>query len=93
MPFTIDRDRLEDYNEIVKESEKKEKADISHLLTIAKALIERSGARHSSKDSDMVQRMHDLACELGAKCDVKKATGDYFSKPAMNPSTKAQDVK
>lgn len=60
-----------------------QKADISHLLTIGKALIERAGARHSSKDTDMVQRMHDLACELGAKCDVKKATGDYFSKPAL----------
>ena len=31
----------------------------------------------------MVQRMHDLACELGAKCDPKKATQDFFSKPAM----------
>lgn len=83
MPFTIDKDRSEDYNEIINASEKKEKADISHLLTIAKSLTQKAGARHSSKDSSMVQRMHDLACELGAKCDPKKATQDFFSKPAM----------
>jgi len=68
--------------EIVKES-KEGKADVLRLLSIGKVLVNQSGARHSSRDSDMVQRMHDLACELGAKCDVKKATGDYFSKPAM----------
>lgn len=53
------------------------------LLAIAKSLVQKAGARHSMGDTDMIQRMHDLACELGAKCDPKKAMGDHFSKPAM----------
>ena len=80
MSFTIYKDKIIGYEDV--ESDKK-KAGISRLLTIAKALTQKAGARHSSKDSGMVQKMHDLACELGAKCDVQKATSDYFSKPAM----------
>lgn len=35
------------------------------------AQVQKAGARHSSKDIDLIQQMHDRACELGAKCDCE----------------------
>jgi hypothetical protein len=35
------------------------------------AQVKRAGARHSAKDNDLVQQMHDRACELGAKCNCE----------------------
>jgi HK97 family phage prohead protease len=40
---------------------------------------QKAGARHSSKDNEMLQQMHDLAVELGAKCaghDDSASDGD-----------------
>lgn len=34
-------------------------------------LIQRAGARHSARDNDLVQQMHDRACDLGAKCNCE----------------------
>lgn len=36
------------------------------------ALAQKAGARHSSKDNDLIQQMHDRACELGAKCKCEE---------------------
>lgn len=36
------------------------------------AIIQRAGARHSAKDNDLVQQMHDRACDLGAKCKCEE---------------------
>lgn len=38
------------------------------------AIIQKAGARHSAKDTDLVQQMHDRACELGAKCNCEEVT-------------------
>lgn len=38
------------------------------------AIIQKAGARHSAKDTDLVQQMHDRACELGAKCKCEEVT-------------------
>lgn len=35
-------------------------------------LIQRAGARHSARDNDLVQQMHDRACDLGAKCQCEE---------------------
>lgn len=32
------------------------------------AIVQKAGARHSAKDTSMIQEMHDHACSLGAKC-------------------------
>lgn len=36
----------------------------------------KAGARHSAKDAEMVQRIHDLAVSLGAKCTEVDDSGD-----------------
>jgi hypothetical protein len=38
------------------------------------AIAQKAGARHSAKDNDLVQQMHDRACELGAKCHCETPT-------------------
>lgn len=38
------------------------------------SLVQKAGARHSAKDNDLVQQMHDQACELGAKCKCEEVT-------------------
>lgn len=38
------------------------------------AIIQKAGARHNAKDTDLVQQMHDRACELGAKCQCEEMT-------------------
>jgi hypothetical protein len=63
----------------------------------------KSGARHSSKDVEMVQKIHDLAVSLGAKCaevddsgdadaDEGKAEGDIGKPSAPAPKTYAARI-
>lgn len=73
--------------EIVKKV-KEQKANIAHLLPIARALVLRAGARHSQADVTDVQAMHDLACKLGAKCKtISDGTRTQFSTEAMKSGT------
>lgn len=45
-----------------------EKRDLDLMAEIAKA-----GARHSRRDVEMLQKVHDYACDLGAKCPGAEA--------------------
>lgn len=38
------------------------------------SLVQKAGARHSARDNDLVQQMHDRACDLGAKCNCGTPT-------------------
>lgn len=53
------------------------------MTTIERAMapiVAKAGARHSTKDMDLVQQMHDTACALGASCggdeDMTKAEAE-----------------
>jgi hypothetical protein len=37
-------------------------------------MVQKAGARHSSADNDLIQQMHDRACELGARCNCEGMT-------------------
>jgi hypothetical protein len=37
-------------------------------------LVQKAGARHSARDNDLIQQMHDRACELGARCNCETPT-------------------
>lgn len=41
------------------------------LLPLAK-MVTKAGARHSRQDTNILQQLHDMAVELGAKCNHEK---------------------
>jgi hypothetical protein len=52
------------------------------------AQVQRAGARHSSKDNDLIQQMHDRACELGAKCNCEGMTTHPMLKAGVKRAVK-----
>jgi hypothetical protein len=63
------------------------------VLDLAKAEIEKKGARNNKGDAERIQKMHDLSNELGASCGDggadKVASGD-LSKLAVNEALSKQ---
>jgi HK97 family phage prohead protease len=51
----------------------------------------KAGARHSSKDSEMLQQMHDLAVKLGAECAGHDDSASDGDDGATDKSRKATD--
>ena len=57
--------------EVIEDKPNKQKALVEAARLLS--LIHRAGARHSRIDNNAIQKIHDMACELGAVCPDKRA--------------------
>lgn len=52
-----------------------------HTLSVVAGMLEsfKAGARHSSNDNSLIQKTHDMLCELGAACKEQPRGGPFES--------------